>query len=134
MLDWWVEVGAESPLRCSFMTKKRGNREGGLYRRADGMWCASFTIGYDQEGHRKRRVVYGKTKTEVQKKLLELQSATAAGTLADPKRMRLAEYLKHWLEDVARPSIRSSTYACYENSLRKHVIPILGGIQLSKLQ
>ena len=54
------------------MTKKRGNSEGGLYRRADGLWCGSFTIGYNQEGNRKRRVVYGKTKTEVQKRLLEL--------------------------------------------------------------
>lgn len=116
------------------MTKKRGNREGGLYRRADGIWCGSLTVGYDSVGHRKRRVVYGKTKTEVQKKLLELQSASAAGTLADPKRMRLGDYLKHWLDDVARPTIRASTYVSYEITIRLHITPYVGGIFLNNLQ
>ncbi|MEI6806158.1 MAG: site-specific integrase [Myxococcaceae bacterium] len=116
------------------MTKRRGNREGGLYQRADGVWCASLTIGGNSVGRRKRRVVYGKTKTEVQKKLLELQSSAANGTLTEPRRMKLAEYLKHWLEDIARPSIRASTYVRYDSLIRTHIIPLIGGAALTGLQ
>ena len=123
MLDWGLEVASKSLERGINMTKKRGNREGGLYQGADGVWCASLTVGYCSRGERKRRVVYGKTKTEVQKKLLELQSSAANGTLTEPRRMKVAEYLKHWLEDIARPSIRASTYASYEIIIRKHIIP-----------
>jgi integrase len=116
------------------MTKRRGKKEGGLYRRADGTWCGSFTVGYDEEGRRKRRVVYGKTKTAVQNQLVELQSLSASGGLIDPKRLKVSEYLKHWLEDFARPSVRSSTYASYEIAVRKHIIPYIGYLQLENLQ
>ncbi len=37
------------------MAKRRGNGEGSIYRRADGKWCASVTIGHDENGRRKRR-------------------------------------------------------------------------------
>ncbi|MEI6805519.1 MAG: site-specific integrase [Myxococcaceae bacterium] len=117
------------------MTKRRGRGEGSIhFLESKGLWCARLVVGYDSNGMRKRRAVYGKTKGEIQKKLLELQSAAASGSLADPKQMRLIDYLKHWLEDVARLVIRKSTYVRYEGLLRIHVIPHIGGIQISKLQ
>ncbi len=115
------------------MAKRRGNGEGGIFRRADGLWCASLTVGYAETGKRRRRVVYGKTKAEVQKKFLEIQSAAANGTLIDPNRMRLGDYLKHWLEDVARPAVRPTTHVRYESLIRVHILPHIGGILLSVL-
>ena len=47
-----------------FMTK-RGNGEGSIYHRKDGRWVAEITI----EG-RQRKFVYGKTRKEVQEKLM----------------------------------------------------------------
>lgn len=49
--------------------KRRGRREGGIYQRADGLWVASVSLGYSPTGKRRRKVVYGKTKAEVQEKL-----------------------------------------------------------------
>ena len=44
---------------------RRGNHEGGIYRRkSDGLWCASVTVA----GGR-RKVLYGKTREEVAAKL-----------------------------------------------------------------
>lgn len=116
------------------MTKRRGRGEGAIYKKAENLWCAQLSTGYDGNATRKRRYVYGKTKTEVQKKLAELQSAFAAGSLADPKRMRLVEFINHWLEDVARPTIRISTHARYKVLLKVHLLPHLGGIQISSLE
>lgn len=39
--------------------KRRGNGEGSIYRRSDGKWCATLAVGYDQNGKRKRRYLYG---------------------------------------------------------------------------
>jgi hypothetical protein len=116
------------------MTKRRGHGEGAIFLHSKGLWCASLTTGYNEKGIRKRRYVYGKTKKDVQAKLLGLQSASASGTLADPKRMRLAEYINHWLEDVARPTIRVSTHARYKVLLKVHLLPYLGGVQISSLE
>lgn len=117
------------------MTKRRGRGEGSIhFLVSKALWCAQLTIGYNEEGTRKRRYVYGKTKKEVQNKLIEMQSASASGTLAEPKQMRLADYLAHWLEDTARPSVRLSTFVSYRWILRKYVTPHLGGLQLAKLQ
>ncbi len=41
--------------------------------------------------------------------------------------------MKRWLEDVARPTIRYSTYRQYEALIRVHINPRLGGIRLSTL-
>lgn len=117
------------------MTKRRGKGEGAIYQKADKkLWCAQIVTGYNPNGKCKRRYIYGKTKSEVQKKLSEMQSLVVSGNLMDPKKIRISEFLQHWLEDVVKPSVRSSTYLCYENSLRKHVIPNIGGLQLATLQ
>jgi hypothetical protein len=33
--------------------KRRGNREGSIYQQANGMWCATYSAGYNEEGRRK---------------------------------------------------------------------------------
>lgn len=117
------------------MTKRRGRGEGSIhFLESKRLWCSQITSGYDGKAARKRRTVYGKTKGDVQKKLVAFQAALASGTLADPKRMRLADYLKHWLEDVARPSVRSGTYVNYEMIIRNHINPYIGGVQLAGLE
>jgi integrase len=91
-------------------------------------------MGCDATGSRERRYVYGKTKADVQKKLYELRSAAATGSLASPNKMRIADYLKHWLDDVARPMLRKTTAVGYEGIIRLHISPHIGGIQVTNLQ
>ena len=40
---------------------RRGNNEGSItYREKENRWMASVTLGYDENGKRKRKVIYGK--------------------------------------------------------------------------
>jgi hypothetical protein len=48
---------------------KRGQGEGTTSKRADGTWWARITIGRDKNGKQKRKAFYGKTRTDVQKKM-----------------------------------------------------------------
>ena len=78
------------------MKRRRGRGEGAIYRRKDGQWCASVTIGYDEQGRRRRRTLYGATKGAVVEKLAKTQSAIATGTLAEVQRITLAQFLERW--------------------------------------
>jgi hypothetical protein len=43
-------------------TKKRGKRrangEGSIYQRTNGVWCATYSAGYTNEGKRRRRTIF----------------------------------------------------------------------------
>lgn len=43
-------------------------------------------------------------------------------------------WLEHWLEAIARPSIRDSSFNAYRTAIRKHLVPALGGQRLDRLQ
>lgn len=114
-------------------TKRRGNGEGSICQReSDGRWLASVVIGRNQNGKMLRKVVYGWTKSEVQKKLAKLLPQQQAGTL-NADRLTVGEFIDSWLENSVRPNKRASTYASYHQIARLHIKPYIGGIQLSKL-
>lgn len=114
--------------------KRRGRGEGLIRQRDDGSWEARVSIGYDDEGRRIRKSVYGKTKGEVQEKLRKLQSDAAGGTLAEPSTLTVGQYLDAWMKDTAKAKCSPTTYERYESLVRIHIKPHIGGIKLQKLQ
>jgi integrase len=93
----------------------------------------SISLGYDGNGKRKRRFVYGAVKQEVRVKLRQLQVEALAGTLADSGRLTVGDYLQRWLENTAKSKVRPTTYARYEQLVRLHARPLLGGVRLDRL-
>jgi hypothetical protein len=57
-------------------------------------WVGSLSLEYDGNGTRKRRVVYGATKLEVQEKLRQLQTEALTGTLSNAGRLTVGDYLE----------------------------------------
>lgn len=112
--------------------KRRGRGEGGVYQRADGVWCASVSMGYDGNGKRKRRVVNGKTKQEVQQKLRELQIAADRGQLPAANRITVGQFLTTWLEAI-KPTVADNTYLPYQRDVKNAITPHLGGVKLESL-
>ena len=80
------------------MAKKRGNNEGSITRRKDGLWMAQITIGRDpQTGKPKRATFYGKTRQEVADKLTKALRDKQQGTFVAPHKLTLGEWLDTWL-------------------------------------
>jgi integrase len=102
--------------------------EGSIYRRkSDGKWCGSF-------GPRGgRRVVYGKTKSEVREKLFAMQVEMQRKHLRTDRVPTLAEFLEYWLAQSVKPRLRPLTFAGYTVNVRKHIVPALGTIRLDRL-
>jgi integrase len=112
---------------------KRGQNEGSIYKRADGRWAASISLGY-RAGKQRRMTFYGKTRRDVQEQLTKaLRDLQEGRELINPARDRLGVYLLSWVEDIIKPTRRASTYVKYAINIRKHIIPALGDKLLAKL-
>lgn len=111
---------------------KRGNGEGSIFKREDGRWCAAISAGW-RNGKVLRKYIYGQTKDEVRQKLTKAKRDQDMGLPIAMERQKLSDYLHNWLENSAKPSIRPKTYVSYEQLIRVHINPALGGIYLEKL-
>jgi integrase len=114
--------------------RKRGVGEGSIYKRKDGQWTASLMVGRRADGKPDRRVVYGKTRAEVQHKLDDLRRRVADGLVTEPTRLTVDDFLTQWLRDSVTPSSRANTVATYSSLTRTHVLPRLGALKLSALR
>lgn len=112
---------------------RRMNGEGTIRQRKDGLYEVRFSSKPDLATGKKKRISkYAKTRAEAIKIRNELQLQYGSGAAA-PISLTLGEWLPHWLELYARPSVRHSTYVSYEGYVRKHLIPALGAVPLDKL-
>jgi integrase len=109
---------------------RRGRGEGTIRRRSDSRWEAIIDVGLDENGRRRRRSIYGKTRGEVAERLAAALHAQDRGTLADARGETLGAFLMRWLGEVA---VRDSTRRHYRQKLELHVIPAIGRIPLAKL-
>lgn len=111
---------------------RRANGEGSIYRRADGRWTAAHYV-LQPNGGRVRRAVYGRTRKEVADRLAELISKTSAGIPLAVDDWTVERFAHHWLTDVVAPRLRPATLSSYRETLRLHVVPSLGRVQLRAL-
>lgn len=90
------------------MSKKRGNSEGSVYRRADGKWAGAVTLGFNEQGNPRRKVVYGGTRAEAARKLADLLDKHHKGLLAEPTATTVADFAQDWLRRRTLSKARST--------------------------
>src|SRR5262249_33569731 len=99
-MAWFDERGITRAEETHRMAKKRGNNEGSITRRKNGLWMAQVTIGRDpQTGKPKRATFYGKTRQEVADKLTKALRERQQGTFVAPHKLTLGEWLDTWLQE-----------------------------------
>ena len=75
----------------------------------------------------------GHSRTEVKDKMAALMRAHEEKRPIPDQREKVGPFLRRWLDEVARPTLRASTYSSYNDILVAHLIPGLGRIALAKL-
>src|SRR5215212_6456256 len=111
--------------------KRRGNGEGTIYKRKDGRYEARYTV-HTTFGP-KRKAIYGKRRAEVAEKLIKAMADRDKGVIFSAGSLTLGEYLRAWLEDSVRDSVKPVTYEGYTRMVRNHIAPALGGVKLKNL-
>lgn len=114
-------------------SRRNANGEGGVYRRADGRWEGKFFVD-TPDGSRKRVSVYGDTEREALDEINKLRDQQRRGIPVATTTLTIAEYMSYWLDHIAEPGIRRTTYATYEGDVRLHIIPGIGKRKLKSLQ
>ena len=110
---------------------KRGNGEGSITRRKDGLYMARYTV--QTATGPKRKAIYGHTRKEASKKMTAAMAEASKGLIADGGPKTLGAFLTSWLEDSVPGSVRKSTYDRNESLCRIHIVPALGRKKLKTL-
>ncbi len=113
------------------MAGKRGNGEGGIIRRKDGLYMARYTV--QTATGAKRKAVYGKTRKEAAEKLTKALSDRDTGLVFEGENRALSAFLDGWLEGTVKGSVKTTTYESYERVIRCHIKPELGRRKLKTL-
>jgi integrase len=110
---------------------RRGNGEGSISRRKDGLYMARYTV--ETSTGTNRKALYAKTRKQATEKLAEALAQTQKGITADAGAKTVGTFIERWLEDSVRGSVRQSTYQRDESLCRVHMVPALGKKKLKTL-
>lgn len=94
-----------------------------------------MTVGYKDDGSQDRRHVRGASEAAVIRKVRDLEKKRDLGSVPTAgSRWTVAKWLDHWLENIARPSLRYTSYDAYRIAVGRHLVPNLGKHRLDRLQ
>jgi integrase len=107
---------------------------GCVSKRASGTYSIVVELGRNAEGKRRQKSRGGfRTKKEAQEALNALLAEVQGGTYVKPRDVRLADYLREWLE-AAAPNLSGKTVERYRIAVERHLIPAFGQLMLPELR
>jgi integrase len=107
---------------------------GHLRERSPGHWAIVIDARDPQTGKRKRRWhSFEGTKREAQVECARLLTEIKNGTNVDPSRMTVAAFLERWIEHM-EGQVSPRSHERYAEIACKNIVPLLGGLGLTKLQ
>ena len=112
---------------------RRGNKEGSIYQRSDGLWTGMATTGYDENGNIKRKAVYGKSKLEVAKKLTDITNRISNQNYEIVENSTLEKLMKEWLLVFKKSVVTPRTFEGNYMNFRLHIAPQIGNMKLDEI-
>lgn len=106
-----------------------------IYKRKDGRYEGRYVIGKTRGGRTRFGYVYGRQYAEVKKALLLKKAEWTQRPVSINGRFRdtLAEWLARWMENELLGSVKVASYQTYVNIANKHLLPMLGEMQLASI-
>ena len=109
------------------MAGRGANGRSTIIKRDDGRWHGYVSMGTKGDGRRDRRHVSAVTRTEVVKKVKQLEARRDAGTIASSGRpWSVEEWLTYWVDNIAPSRVRARTLNSYRSMIRLHLLPHIG--------
>lgn len=108
---------------------KRGEN---IHKRKDGRWEGRYIKARPAEGKPVWGYVYGYSYAEVKSALTRKKALSGFYQLSGES-MLFSELAELWLTSFAQ-SVKESTFAHYQYTLHKYLLPVLGGLPVNSLQ
>ena len=131
--QWLADEYAELSERRRHAKRRRPKGEGGVYQRADGMWCVSLELPEGLDGKRRRKVICRKDKGAVIEQLRAAKKELEKLGNLETSGIRLDAWAEHWLDRIAPKDIKPRTLAGYKTVINGYVLPVLGRKTLGKI-
>ena len=113
---------------------KRDYGSGSISQQKNGMWTARLYVGLGADGKRKVKAFYGKTKSEVRKKLTEFKNEKEDYSQNNAYKMYISDYMMNWLETVKKVALKPTSYDRLRLTIESNVIPSIGHLQMGTIQ
>lgn len=111
------------------------NGRSSVYLGKDGWWHGRVTMGIRDDGRPDRRHVRARTEPEATSKVQNLEKRRDSGQKVRVGRAWTVEkWLQHWLENVAKPSVRYKTLTYYRTAVEKYLVPKFGAHRLDRVE
>ena len=111
------------------MAKRRSSGDGAIYfDEKRNLYVGQITMGRDEKGKRKRKTVYGNTKSDVKAKLKNIQFQIFTGTFVDKSQLTIYHLAKQILDDKLNENrIKEASYFRHNETLKilKPILSIL---------
>jgi integrase len=112
---------------------KRSDGEGSLFEdKVRGRWVGVLVVGW-RDGKPIRRKVSAKSRSAAATRLRELRDKVNAGNLPAGRVPTVAEWMTHWLDEIASAKVRPRTLAGYRRYVAIYINPLLGSHRLDRL-
>lgn len=114
------------------LTKTRGaNNEGSIFRRSsDNRWVGSITTGVNENGKQIKKVVYGRTRAEVSKKLLEISGRIRSNSYEMIEGQTFGELMNEWLMVFKKSAVTPRTFEGIIRNFKLHIQPQIGNMKI----
>jgi integrase len=105
---------------------------GNITRRGKSSWRLKFDLDAVDGKRRTHTVTVRGTRKDAEAKLAELLNDSHRGTLADPSKLTVSEFLRAWID--GRKDLTRGSHERYRDVVERQVIPVIGSIELQKLK
>lgn len=112
--------------------KRRTRGDGGLFRRADGMWIGRVEVP-STDGKRRRLIVSSRDFDTAATELRKLRAKVDDGIIPATGKTTVEKWMTKWLETIHRTEVKPKTYRYYEQNIRLYINPLIGTKRLDKL-
>lgn len=99
-----------------------------IYKRKDGRWEGRMSRGKSNNGKRKYKAVFGKTKEEVSKKMTKIRRIESKSCS-----ITVSQLYSEWHGSI-KHRIKESTEANYSLKVNKHILPAFGAKLVDSIQ
>lgn len=109
---------------------RRANNEGSIFLRKDGRWAGYISIGFTKNGKPIRKFAYGKSQTEVAKKLSEISGRVKSNSYELVETHNLKELMFDWLMTFKKSAVTPRTFEGIIRNFKLHIAPVIGNMKV----
>jgi integrase len=115
--------------------RRNANGNGSVYpiqRGKKERWIVALKVGVLKNGRPQMKIETFDKRAQADSRLREMLDDQASNQLVTTKKQTVAQYLKEWL-DFVKDNQRPLTYRGYEQTVRVHIIPVIGHVPLGQV-